>query len=384
MTGFCFFPREEHEARLANVRNTMIERGLDLCLFASPENIYYLIGLDHQGYFGPHVLAVPLGDEMVVFARAHESTTIHRQVGNARFQGYSDTEEPGSVIAGTVKKMGLERARVAIQKSSLYLPPTIVESMRDALPAAQWSDASGIVEACRMIKSPRELGYVRRAAAISDKMINAAIEACGEGVSEKDIAADANDVMIRAGGEPPGFGPFVRSGERLPYEHELWSDRCLRRRDQVILEMSACRGRYHAPMGRLLYVGEAPNRTAEVEDICLEAQQNMVEFIRPGVTGADVYRAWQDVVDRAGLSHYRRHHCGYHVGIAFPPSWTGGIGVVGLHPENDAALQSGMVFHLMSWLLGCGRGDYFVSDTVMVSETGCEVLTTSPRTLRIV
>ena len=87
MNGFCFFPREEYEERLLRVRSIMADSSLDACLITSPENIYYLTGLDHQGYFGPHFLVLPFEGEMVLLARAHEAPTVERQVGNARFQG---------------------------------------------------------------------------------------------------------------------------------------------------------------------------------------------------------------------------------------------------------------------------------------------------------
>jgi Xaa-Pro dipeptidase len=353
-------------------------------LFTSPENIFYLTGLDHQGYFGPHILVLPKDDEMVLLARAPEWPTIQRQVGNARFQGYSDTEEPGSAVCRTLLDAGLGRATVGVQRASLFFPPTIADSLAAGLPDVQWHDASGIVEDLRHTKSQRELGYVRRAAAVSDAMVQRATAAAAEGASEKEIAASAHEAMILAGGEPPGFGPFIRSGERLPYEHEVWSDRALGKGEQLFLEMAGCVARYHAPMGRLLFVGEAPDGTREVEVICREAQKRVIDAMRPGVTGADVYRAWQDEVDCAGLDHYRRHHCGYSVGIAFPPSWTGGIGVVSLHPESKMVLRSGMVFHQLSWLLGCGLGDYFVSDTVIVTGDGCELATQTSRDLTVV
>jgi Xaa-Pro dipeptidase len=65
----------------------------------------------------------------------------------------------------------------------------------------------------------------------------------------------------------------------------------------------------------------------------------------------DVYRAWQGVLDRNGLSDYRRHHCGYATGIGYPPSWSGSGVPVGLRPDSKMELRPGMVFHLMSWLL---------------------------------
>lgn len=103
--------------------------------------------------------------------------------------------------------------------------------------------------------------------------------------------------------------------------------------------------------------------------------------IGPGVQAREVYRAWQGSVDQAGLTHYRRHHCGYAVGIGFPPSWSGSGVPVGLRADSTMKLRPGMVFHLMSWLLRTGQGDSFLSDTVVVTDDGCEVITTSSRML---
>jgi Xaa-Pro dipeptidase len=81
------------------------------------------------------------------------------------------------------------------------------------------------------------------------------------------------------------------------------------------------------------------------------------------------------VVDAAGLGHYRRHHCGYLVGVGLPPSWTGGNAVIGLRHDSDLAIEPGMSFHLLSWLMGTGRGDAFVSDTVLLTDSGPQILT---------
>ena len=76
-----------------------------------------------------------------------------------------------------------------------------------------------------------------------------------------------------------------------------------------------------------------------------------------------------------GFAHYRRHHCGYLVGIGVPPSWTGGNSVTGLRHDSDLVIEAGMSFHVLSWLMGTGRGDAFVSDTVLMTDHGPEILT---------
>jgi Xaa-Pro dipeptidase len=148
--------------------------------------------------------------------------------------------------------------------------------------------------------------------------------------------------------------------------------------------MAGCVNRYHAPAGRFVFIGRHPPGTLEMEQICIEAFDRVVDAIRPGALAADVYRAWQGRVDEAGLAHYRRHHCGYVVGLGFPPSWTGGSMVVGLRHDSDLVLQPGMVFHLLSWLMGTGRGDYFFSNTGVLTDEGCEILTKTPRRSQVV
>ncbi len=92
-----------------------------------------------------------------------------------------------------------------------------------------------------------------------------------------------------------------------------------------------------------------------------------------------MYAAWQRAVD-LGLGHLsRRHHCGYLVGIGFPPSWVGGSAVVGLHRGGELLIREGMVFHVQSWIIGQQPADFLVSDTALVTATGCELLTHTAR-----
>ncbi|MGH7856199.1 MAG: hypothetical protein ACREQY_02640 [Candidatus Binatia bacterium] len=71
------------------------------------------------------------------------------------------------------------------------------------------------------------------------------------------------------------------------------------------------------------------------------------------------------------------------VGIGYPPSWSGSGVPVGLRPDSSMELRPGMVFHLMSWLLRTPHGDSFLSDTIVVTENGCEFLTGVARELTV-
>jgi Xaa-Pro dipeptidase len=143
--------------------------------------------------------------------------------------------------------------------------------------------------------------------------------------------------------------------------------------------MAGCMQRYHAPMGRLVFIDDAPPSAAAINAVCQEAMAAAADGIRPDARAGDVYDAWQSVLNRNRLEKYTRHHCGYSIGIGYPPSWSGSGVPVGLRLNSDMKLKAGMVFHLMSWLLRSDAGDAFLSDTIVVTADGCEFLTTLDR-----
>jgi Xaa-Pro dipeptidase len=195
------------------------------------------------------------------------------------------------------------------------------------------------------------------------------------GVLERDVMAAVYDAMFRRGGTYPGFIPLIRSTRTIDHEHGTWSEGAIKSRDVLFVELAGCVRRYHAPAGRLVFIGKAPTRAHRMQELCEEAMQAAARAIGPGAIAGDVYRAWQDAIDGSGLRGYSRHHCGYAVGIGFPPSWSGGGTPRGLRKGSEMKLEAGMVFHLMSWLLRTGRGDSFLSDTIVVTGNGCEFLT---------
>ena len=388
MSSSCpIFPAEELAARLENVRMAMAMRELDCLIVSVPENIYYLTGLDHWGFFACHVLIVPRDGRPILIARAMERITVENLVANADFHGHADSEELSDYVVRALKSLGLATARLGMEKRSLFLTPRHAERILGALAQAQWHDASGLVDDVRLIKSPLEQDCTRKAAHAADAGMMAAIEAVHDGASDYEVAAECHRAMILAGSEYPGFGPFIRPTRRLGEEHTTWRGDSFHDGDAVFLEIGASCRKYQAPMGRLVYVGHAPKPAEEAAELSIAGMRAIVEAIEPGTSAGEVYAAWERVAREAGLGEYSRHHCGYLVGIGFPPSWTGGSMVAGLAPNSPRELQVGMVFHAHSWFTDTGRGDdysYFISNTLMLTENGCEVLTCrTPETLQV-
>jgi Xaa-Pro dipeptidase len=373
-----FLP-QEYAGRVAAARTAMRERGIGTLCLAGPENIYYLTGLDHQGHFAFTMLVVPPDGPLTIVARAMERPTLAAQVPEVRHVPFDDGADPGVTAARAVAEAAGDGA-VAVEKASMNLPVAVWESLRAGLRALDVVDGSGLVDALRAVKSPAEIEQVRRAAAVSDAAMQAGIGAVRTGANEQDVVAAAYQAMLLGGGQIPGIPPLVRSRDLLLQEHVTWRDHVVGDGDAVFLELSGAVARYHAPLTRMVYLGAPPAGTDAAAAIALDGLSAVRDALRPGALARDVYAAWQQVVD-AGLGHsrYRRHHCGYLTGIGFPPSWVGGSAVVGLRHDSDLVVQAGMVCHVLSWLLGQEPADYVVSDTVLVTPTGGELLTTTAR-----
>lgn len=349
-------------------------------LIVSPENIYYLVGLDHQGYFAFTMLIMHLESEPILVSRAMERSTVAAQVPGCVHEAFEDDENPTDAAIRAVKTAIPAGSRVGVELDTMFFPPRIWRGIMEDVDDMEWVDGSGVIEQLRAVKSPTELTWVRAAALASDEAMQAGIDAARPGVSEREVAAAVYHQLVLSGSEYPGFAPLLRSNGNLLQEHVTWSGRRLTAGDMLFLELSASVRRYHAPLTRMVHFDRLPPGTTSVAEIAIGGLETIRDHLRPGAVVADVYDAWQRVVDE-GLGHklYRRHHCGYAVGIGYPPSWVGGSNVVGIRRDGSFVVRENMVFHILSWIIGQRPADYVVSDTALVTAEGCELLTAISR-----
>jgi Xaa-Pro dipeptidase len=371
------FPREEFQQRRQRLMAVMRERELPLIVVTSPEDIYYLTGYNNQGHFAFTALVLGAGEPPALVARAMEAPTAAAQVPDCGFAGYDDNADPAVVLVDTIKRLDGVPESVGYQPSSMSFPITVWNRVRRRLPSAAWVDSTDLLLRLRAVHSDREIACIRAAAALSDQGMQAALGVIGYDVSEAEVAAAALHAMVSAGSDYPGFVPLVRSMDRVDHEHFAWSTRRLNADDTVFVELSAAVARYHAPLTRTVAVGGRLRSNAA--DIALAGHSAIRTAIQPGRTAEDIYRAWRGSVDAGLGAPNDRHHCGYLIGIGFPPSWVGGSAVLGLRPGNEMVLRPGMTFYVQSWVIRQQAGDHVVCDTVLVTDDGCELLTTTAR-----
>lgn len=344
----------EYESRLAAPRGEMRHHDLATVVLAGPESIYHLLGLDHLGYFALTLLVVPLEGQPLVVARTMEQHTPRAQVPHARHAAYADGQDPADLAARTLAGLVAKDARVGIEEQSMFLPPAVLRRLYAKTPGLRWTDCSQLPVELRTVKSAGGIERVRAAARVSDAAMRTALTATAPGVNERTVAARTHEAMIEAGGEPPGFVPLIRSAARIAQEHVTSSDHVLGGGEALFIELSGCVQRHHAPMSRVVYCGEAPPAARVASAAARAGLEAARAALVPGVATRTVYSAWEDAVGRATGVPQCRHHCGY---------------------------RTGMVFHLMSWVTEPVA--HVVSDTALVTEYGCELLTDAPRDLLI-
>jgi Xaa-Pro dipeptidase len=179
---------------------------------------------------------------------------------------------------------------------------------------------------------------------------------------------------LQHGSEYPGSPPYVISGERSGLPHGTWEGRRLRDGDIVFLEFSGCVKRYSAAMMRTAFIGDPPDSVLRRADAVLDGLHAAIAAIRPGAASGEVDAACRRAMLRHGVGEHT-HETGYSIGVCYPPGWNESH-IMNLHPGGKTVLQPNMVFHLVpSLIVPELNGHVGFSETVVITETGCEVLT---------
>ena len=375
------FAQPEYAARITKVRAALAARGLDAAVFTGPENIFYLTGQQTPGYYTFQCLILPTEGPPRFLLRQLELTNFLRNSFVEDYETYGDGVSPAGLVVDALARCGLQNRRVAIEKGGWFLPISFFEALKSALPDI--ADATGIVETLRRVKSAAEIRALEESARQADAGIAAGLAALRAGASENDIVADMMRAAIAAGAEYMGMEPLVASGPRSGVPHATWRRRRMAQGDALFLEMSGCFDRYHAGLMRTGWLGEPPKLARDLEAVVLEALAAVLDAARPGVTCAALHQAAQRVIDAAGMTERYRKRTGYSLGISFAPDW-GEWQVLSLFDGVDVALEPGMCFHVPTALREYGAFTVGISESIVVTESGCRVLGTIPRPIHVV
>jgi Xaa-Pro aminopeptidase len=374
------FPRSEYERRLAEVRDRLQSYRLGALLaFASnsdPGQARYLANFEAGP--GETFVVVPLAGAPMLTTNwlmhgepMHTSiwTTWLDDVRPAERAGFSSA--PETTVAGQVAEklheLGLQRERIGVAGNAI-LPHGVLTELRERLPNAALVPADTLLLDVRSRKSPLEIDVMRRAARISGRMHEAAIETIAPGVSERAVAAKAHGVAFAEGADELAFASAVAGGPRAGLKHCAPTDRVFETGDMVFLDMGAVRDGYCADVSRCLVVGPPSAEQRRFLETGLAMFEAVLAKAAPGVRVQDLIAIARGIAERAGFADdYMPKGFGHGLGCSLfeQPS---------LRAISEAVLDPGNVFALEPMLVRSGFGTAVVEETVLVTPHGAEAL----------
>jgi Xaa-Pro dipeptidase len=179
-----------------------------------------------------------------------------------------------------------------------------------------------------------------------------------------------------------GLPPFVLAGERSCLPHQTGGSNRLRGDDLMYFEISASKRRYTAALMRTIFLGQPRDEWLKAAAACIDAVTAAMETIKPGVTPHDADAAARSVTTKAGLGHLHRNRLGYSIGLSYPPDWGEGE-IISLQQHEYRPLQAGMTFHMPPLCLKYREFGIGFSESIVVTETGCERLSKLQREIVI-
>ncbi|MCC6222565.1 MAG: aminopeptidase P family protein [Thermoleophilia bacterium] len=365
--------------------------GVDALLATQHDNVQYIADVRRFFVYGwePNSLAVITREGAVKSVDcgyhvapgphwANEGAWLKEQTGWDHFSVFNASLVQGRYAAwvkDALAQLGVKRGRVGVDRVSWV----ILEELRSVLPEIEFVNAEEPLLFERIVKNEEERKLMRAAAKVASEGVQAGLDALAPGVTEYEVYGAFMGRMYTLGSEGDGFYPFLASGAVT--EGTLYpTNRVLAEGDAIVMDMGPIVEGYNGDCMRTGFIGEPTPEFKELYRVNYEAMYAGIETIRPGIRISEVDAA----VRRTALAHgymENRFDTGHGIGLnccELPVCMKAGTA-----PDHlDVVLEPGMCFTLEPrFHRMIGDGTYIqaaLEETVMVSETGVEVLTTTP------
>lgn len=384
MSRLDFSPEEFADRRL-RVRQAMQQAGLDWLLLFHPVSIHWLTGSDAKSYQAFQcVLLAAREDGVAVITREGERNefTDDALVDEVFTWGGGEPQDPLEVFRQVAEAKGLRRARVGMEVPAYYLHPHHYVQLKEWLGAALAGEATNLVNDLKLVKSPAELAYIRRAGRIADQAMARFAGSLREGQTELQAAAGIYHELLGAGSGLAASTLNLVAGERSGFSHGAPTERPFRRGDFGNVEYGAAYKRYTVTIGRQFCFGEPTPRMRELYAVVRAAADACIREIRPGVPTVVPHEAAKKVIAQAGFDRYRVHTTGYGIAPGFPPAWGEPLNMFG---GNTYTLQAGMMVSVEPPVfIGEEKLGARIIDNVLVTGNGAELISTFDRGLIVV
>ena len=362
-----------YEQRLDQLTKLLKFYSLDYVVLVPGANLTYLTGLVMHLSERPTVAFFPAEGQPVLVLPSLEAPHAKEVIPyDTDFYPYTDEEghEAAFLRAGAALK--LPGKTVGVE----YLHMRVLELRRleQIAPNCHIQAAEFLLSELRLLKDETELARMREAVRITESALQATIGQVKSGQTELEVQNILHMEMLRAGAQGQAFGPIVVSGPRTASPHTSASERVVQSGDLLLFDCGALYRHYPADITRTFAVGELDPELIEIYELVKEANAAGRQSAGPDARAEDVDRAARQVIEQAGYGEYFIHRTGHGLGLEVhePPYIVDG---------NDMVLQPGMVFTIEPGIYLPDKGGVRIEDDVVITEQGCQSLTTFSREL---
>jgi Xaa-Pro aminopeptidase len=360
--------------RHARVRRTLDVLNLDALVITNTTNIRYLS--NHTGSAGILVVTAEAMHLLVDF-RYEEAVRALQESASAcpSLRPWPVPASYDEALLSCLTEIGSTRVGFEAAHVTVARHDWLVRSAASRAQGITFRPTERVVEALRIVKDAAETAMLRESARRLGPVAAAAVRAVRPGVTERTVAATIEAAMREAGYERQAFDTIVASGPNAALPHYRAADRILGAGDVVVLDFGGVLDGYCCDLTRTVSVGTPTADALRVHQAVLDAQQAAIAAVRPGVAASAVDAAARTVLEARGLGQAFGHGTGHGLGLEVheEPRVT--------RPQPDVQptlLEPGMVFTVEPGAYLPGWGGVRIEDDVLVTETGCEVLTSVP------
>jgi len=330
-------------------------------------NMQYL-----SGYNGEGALLITPGETVILtdsrYLEQAEKQVPELPLIHAESKYYDE-------LAQAIRDRGLKRVGYAAWRTTDY----VLGRLRE-IPGTEWIPFEDPVTDLRAVKDADELAALREAIRLAEEALAHLRDTVEVGMNEVDVAAALSAKLRELGSQRVAFGPTVASGPNsaLPHYRPSLNPRALERGDYLLIDFGAVVDGYVSDITRTFVMGEATEVQREIYAVVLESLRAGIDAIRAGIPGDVPHEASKQVVlESPYAEHVFLSPLGHGVGLEVHE-----LPKMGLN--KGEILEPGMVVTVEPGIYIPGYGGVRIEDTVLVTETGCELLTSFPKDTLIV
>ena len=369
------FTKEEFAERKSKIIKELKNQGLDALLMFKQESMYWLTGYDTFGFVFFQCLILTIKGELILLTRAPDlrqaqNTSI---INDIRIWIDKDKSNPGDELKNILSELSLEKSNLGIEYEAYGLTGRNALMLNSSLKNfATLHDKSELISHFRAVKSPGEINYVKKAAELADRAMEAAWKHAHAGINESKILAEMQGAIFNGGGDYPANEFIIGSGKNALLCRYQAEKKILNNPDQLTVEWAGTYRHYHSAMFRTLPVGKANPKHYKMHEACVETLKNCESKLKPGNKIGDVFDIHAKTFDDLGYNKARMNACGYSLGATFSPNW---MDWPMLYTGNPYVIESGNVFFMHMILMDSDSGLAMnLGETYLVTQNGNERL----------